>query len=412
VRILWLCHFVPYPATGHGALQRTHQLLIRSAESQTIGVIALAPRTDTDDAQLIEARQFLEPRLAFLDLIPPSRGVFNSRPWAFAAAAVGRRSYWEHSLWSGAMRQTMVRRITEFRPDLVHFDTIYLARYVEAAGGCRVVLTHHNIESKLLAERASVEKRGMRWFVRGQGRRVAELEKRLAPAVASNVVVSEADAATLQRIAPGAPVSVVPNGVDTDFFSATHTIAPTPKSLIFVGSMDWYPNRLAMDWLAAELWPALAHDDPERRMTVVGRNPPPSIVNASRADGRIAVTGFVDDVRPYMQRASIYICPIRVGGGTRLKILDALAMERPLVSTALGVSGLGLKDGCHYLQAETVSDFVAQVRRLEADPELAARLATAGRKFVVDHYAWPAVTDRLVGAFAAAANTRAIGTAE
>ena len=178
--------------------------------------------------------------------------------------------------------------------------------------------------------------------------------------VASNVMVSETDAATLQRIAPTARVTVVPNGVDTDFFCAEPSTATQPKSLIFVGSMDWYPNRLAMEWLAGELWPALAHDDPDRRMTVVGRSPPPAIVEASRRDARITVTGFVDDVRPYMLGASIYICPIRVGGGTRLKILDALAMERPLVSTALGVSGLGLKNGCHYLQAETAAEFVAR----------------------------------------------------
>ena len=152
MRILWVCHFVPYPATGHGALQRTHQLLIRSAERQTIGVVALTPSADNDDAQFLAAKQFLGPRLAFLDLIPTSHRVLRSRRlWALGAAVVGRRSFWEHSLWSGAMRNAVVQRIEAFRPDVVHFDTIYLARYMEAVGGCRVLLTHHNIESELLA---------------------------------------------------------------------------------------------------------------------------------------------------------------------------------------------------------------------------------------------------------------------
>ena len=114
------------------------------------------------------------------------------------------------------------------------------------------------------------------------------------------------------------------------------------------------------------------------------------------------VAGFVDDVRPYIEAASIYLCPIRVGGGTRLKILDALAMSRPLVSTDLGVEGLGLLEGTHYLRANTPAQFVAQVRRLEADIALRQKLGEAGRAFVVERYAWHLVAEPLERAYAEA----------
>jgi glycosyltransferase involved in cell wall biosynthesis len=136
-------------------------------------------------------------------------------------------------------------------------------------------------------------------------------------------------------------------------------------------------------------------------MTVVGRNPPSAVVAAAR-DPRFRVLGFVDDVRPHFEDASICVCPIRLGGGTRLKILDALAMSRPLVSTEFGVEGLELTDGEHYLTASTPSDFVRQVRRLEADPALRRRLGSAGREFVARHYAWPRVAESLEEAYAKA----------
>jgi glycosyltransferase involved in cell wall biosynthesis len=165
--------------------------------------------------------------------------------------------------------------------------------------------------------------------------------------------------------------------------------------------MDWFPNQDAMQFFVAEIWPALLRDNPHRRMTVVGRAAPAAVVAAAR-DPRLRVLGFVDDIRPHLEAASIYVCPIRLGGGTRLKILDALAMSRPLVSTEFGVEGLGLAEGEHYLSASTPADFVRQIRRLEADPALRRRLGDAGRDFVARRYSWPRVAESLEDAYARA----------
>jgi glycosyltransferase involved in cell wall biosynthesis len=119
----------------------------------------------------------------------------------------------------------------------------------------------------------------------------------------------------------------------------------------------------------------------------------------------VVATGFVADVRPYFRRASIFLCPIRVGGGTRLKVLDALAMAKPVISTAIGVEGLELTEGEHYLRAETAAEFVAQIERLEREPALAAALGTAGRARVVERYDWSVIGRRLDAAYARAAES-------
>jgi glycosyltransferase involved in cell wall biosynthesis len=168
-----------------------------------------------------------------------------------------------------------------------------------------------------------------------------------------------------------------------------------------------------VEFLLNEIWPALPTSI-ERRLSLVGRDPPASAHAAAARDSRIAVTGFVPDVRPYLHSASICVCPIRVGGGTRLKVLDGLAMARPLVATSVAVEGLEMVDGKHYLRAETPSEFVAQIRRLEADAELRQRIGTAGRCLVVDRYDWRVIGRKLDAllersAHRALTNRRAVG---
>jgi glycosyltransferase involved in cell wall biosynthesis len=185
------------------------------------------------------------------------------------------------------------------------------------------------------------------------------------------------------------------------------------NTLVFAGTLGWYPNRDAVEFLLGKIWPALSMNV-ERRLSLVGRDPPTSARAAAAKDSRIAVTGFVPDVRPYLHSASIYVCPIRVGGGTRLKVLDGLAMARPLVATAIAVEGLEMVDGKHYLRAETASEFIAQIHRLETDAELRQHIGAAGRRLVVDRYDWHAIGGKLDAALERSAhqaltNRRVVG---
>jgi glycosyltransferase involved in cell wall biosynthesis len=166
---------------------------------------------------------------------------------------------------------------------------------------------------------------------------------------------------------------------------------------VFVGGMDLYANRSAVQLLVGEIWPRLA-SDPSWRLIIVGRNPIPELLEAAR-DPRVSAPGFVNDVRPYVAAAGIYVCPIRDGGGTRLKVLDALAMGKALIATRLAVEGIEVEDGVHYLSAETVDDFVAQIRRVAAQSDLRKALGREGRAFVEARYGWESIGKRLLDAY-------------
>jgi glycosyltransferase involved in cell wall biosynthesis len=288
--------------------------------------------------------------------------------------------------------------------DLIHVDTVGLMPYAGLLPGVPVVLNHHNVESQMLRRRA--EREPVRWrriYFRREARKLELLEKAAAPEVAVNLTVSELDAARLREVVQEARIRAVDNGVDIHYFDpGPRGWAPAGEGLVFAGGMNWYPNREAVLYFVRDIWPELIADHPERKVTIIGQSPPDELIAAAR-DPRVSVTGFVPDVRPYIRAASIYICPIRDGGGTRLKILDALAMAKPLIATGLAVEGLGLEEEIHYLRAETPQDYLRQIRRLEADTTLQERLARAGRELVERRFAWDVIGEKLERAYQEAA---------
>jgi polysaccharide biosynthesis protein PslH len=396
MRILWLTHFVPYPATGHGALQRTHQLILQVAQHHEVSVVAIA-KNRPDWAQAPAAKAFFEANSVQYKALYPER--LGRRQRAAIKSSLGGDNYWEEVLYDERAAQEVAEQATSFRPDFLHLDTIFLAGYA-GCSSARLVVTHHNIESELLSRRASNSGYLTRLFLERQARKTRHAEARWCGPPTVNVMVSEDDARVLKSFVRGCNQVTVPNGVDTDFFQPDLEAQPKRKSFVFAGGMDWYPNRIAMEWFAKELWPALIADDPSRTATIIGKAPPPSLTQLAARDSRVIVTGVVPDVRPFVAAAATYICPIHVGGGTRLKVLDALAMKKPLISTALGVSGLDLVAEQHYLGAETATEFVAQARRLEADPDLGRRLSANGREFVERNYSWAKTSRPLIDSMA------------
>jgi glycosyltransferase involved in cell wall biosynthesis len=282
--------------------------------------------------------------------------------------------------------------------DLVHVDTLGLVPYVHALGNIPVVLNHHNVESQMMARRAERDRSWVRrQYFRREAGKLTRMERAVCPDVTLNLVVSALDADRLRGVSPGSRVRVVSNGVDTEYFRPRAGAQSRRFSLIFVGGMNWYPNRDAVLYFLKEVWPLLREEQPERTLTVVGQDPPPELTSAMR-DPRVHAPGFVDDVRPYLDSAETYVCPIRDGGGTRLKILDALSMGKPLVATGVAVEGLGLSEGIHFLRAESPEDYVRALRRLN-EPGLRQRLAAAGRAFVESRYRWEVIGKDLLEAY-------------
>jgi glycosyltransferase involved in cell wall biosynthesis len=206
--------------------------------------------------------------------------------------------------------------------------------------------------------------------------------------VSRTIAVSEVDREILQQLVPGADVRACPTGVDTDYF---HPGAPeTPGNVVFVGAMDWKPNEDGAVYFAETMWPKIRAAVPNATFTIVGRNPDPRVRALAGKDG-ITVTGTVDDVRPYLGAASVVVVPLRVGGGTRLKIYEALAAGKAVVSTTIGAEGLPLEEGVHVVRADDPADFARTVIALLGDPARRRALGEAGRNLVETRYGWARV---------------------
>lgn len=387
LRVLWLSHFIPYPPLS-GAVQRSYQLLKRIAEHHEVTVLALNRRAllGTPEAQT-RATQAVESLGIRIQVFRPAAESSRAR-WIgmVAASALGQRPFTVNWLASASFARAVLDHLESGGVDLVHVDTISLMDQVRSPG-IPLILNHHNIESQMLLRRAKrTPSRWRRFLLEREGRKLAALEGRVCPLVATNLVVSALDGERLNRVAPRAKWKVVENGVEV------HRFAPStggdPHELVFSGTMGWYPNEDAMRYFLEQIWPRLIHQDPLFRLTIVGRGPSKALKDLALKDSRIALTGEVPDVRPFLYRAGIYVCPIRDGGGTRLKVLEALASGLPLVATTLAMEGLATVPGRHYIPAETSDEFVEGILRLRDDGSSRRSLGEAGRKLVSDLYTW------------------------
>jgi polysaccharide biosynthesis protein PslH len=288
----------------------------------------------------------------------------------------------------------------------VQLEGVHLSGYLpviqKAVHRSAIVVDWHNIESELMWRYSENEPL---WPKRVVAKRTAALlektEAALLDECGAHTVASDRERDQLLARNPSANVHVVPNGIDTAYFSPEelagiqeNTPGPTMKRcILFVGSMDYHANADAAIWFAREMWPQIAQKHPELEFLIVGRNPPPAV--RELASGRVRVTGTVPDVRPFYARAAAAVVPLRVGSGTRLKILEAMAAGVPVVSTQLGAEGIDGKHGVHLLLAQGGADFVAAVDRVVASPEAAFSLIKAAREMVIRLYDWHRVGEEL-----------------
>src|SRR5206468_1255321 len=205
------------------------------------------------------------------------------------------------------------------------------------------------------------------------------------------IAASDADRELLAAAAPGASVRAVPTGVDIDYF-APDGVAEVPGRLVFTGSMDWYPNEDGIAHFIEAVLPRIRREVPAAALTVVGRNPSARLRGAAAAAG-VRVTGLVDDVRPQMAEAAVYVVPLRIGGGTRLKIFEALSMAKADVTTTVGAEGLRLAPGRHFLQADEPAGFAEAVTSLLRDAARRRAIGAAGRRLVEERYSWSRVVN-------------------
>ena len=326
-------------------------------------------------------------------LKPPPYGAWNL--W------MGLWGRWPLTVLNYASAEMMdaVERLTrDSGYDLIHVDSIHMIRYAETAArqlgqAARIVYNWHNIESEAMFRySATVSSPPKRWYAALTASKLAALESGILQSAFGHVVCSERERDELRKIAPAARIAVVDNGVDTGNLLSSHAAnqgASRASTIVFVGLMDYYPNIEAATSFAGRIWPRIRERLPGLSLWIVGANPAPAVLELGSLPG-VTVTGTVPDVRPYYRDALAAIVPLRTGGGTRLKILEAMAMTVPVISTSLGAEGLAVSAGEDILLADP-DDAEAWTRHLVSLTESEGereRLSLAALQLVRTRYDW------------------------
>jgi glycosyltransferase involved in cell wall biosynthesis len=316
--------------------------------------------------------------------------------WDHVRSTVSQRAYTWYSLESTAMLTRVRELVPVERFDLVQIDSLDLACYLPVLRDIPVACVHHNVESVLLRRRAGAEVNlYRRHYLTMQAGLLERLEREWCRKVALNVTVSDVDLAVLEGFAPTGQFVCVPNGVDIDAF---HPELGRDDGMVSVGGINWFPNQDALTWFAAEILPRIRADFPSAPVVWVGRSSREERAHYDATDG-VELTGYVTDVRPFVRNAACFIVPLRVGGGTRLKILDAWAMGKAIVSTSVGCEGLEAVDGVNILIRDTAESFADAVTRVLSDPGLRGRLGHAGRETAEQRYSWEVISVGLLGRY-------------
>jgi glycosyltransferase involved in cell wall biosynthesis len=286
------------------------------------------------------------------------------------------------------------------RPDVVLVDFPHAAVLLPDRLAVPSLVFTHNVEAEIFSRHAQVIGRPMRWIWRDQARKMRRFEGHTLRRFDTVITVSVRDADALRESYGLQHVEPVETGVDVDYY-AYHApddapaFGPAEGTVVFTGSMDSRSNIEGVTFLMREVWPLVLQTRPQARVIIVGRNPPDALVAEAAARGLAwEFSGFVGDVRPYVARAHVYVIPLRVGSGTRIKVFEAMAMGCPIVSTSLGVEGLAVKAGIDHLAADTAPEFSTAVLTLLDHASRREAIASAARALVVEYFDWNRVTQR------------------
>lgn len=386
MRILWVKMGGLWPATTGGRV-RSLQIISDLARRHQVTVLTTHGPGDDPDGL---ARQLSHcQRVVSIPFAVTKRGDLAFVP----AVARSWLSPYPVDLWKWrmpALRNEVCRAIDSGDVDLCVSDFLFAAINIPMQGAVPVVLFQHNVEHLIWQRLAAVESRlWRRALIEIEWRKLRAREADACLRSDLTIAVSEHDGQRLEELAPGIKAVAIPTGVDTTYFTAD-AHHEHPSRLVFSGSMDWHPNEDAVIHFADVLLPRIRAAIPDASFTIVGRNPSSRVRDLGTRPG-IVVTGTVDDVRPWIGEASVYVVPLRAGSGTRLKIFEALAMGKAVVSTTVGAEGLGLEPSRHFLAADDTATFADAVISVLRNAERRRALGQAGRQLVEANYSWPKI---------------------
>jgi glycosyltransferase involved in cell wall biosynthesis len=404
-QILFLCQTLPYPPDG-GVWIRTYHVLRLLARAFDVTALCFERAGASANGGAWDIATSCDALNRFVGVEVFALPQKHSRlryVWDHLRSTASGRVYTTYLYDSRAFHRRLTDLLASERFDLVHVDSLDLAQYMPACGGLPVICVHHDVESDHLRRRAAIERK--RWrsaYIGYQARLMEAVERDSCERITLNVVMSEPDRTLLQRVAPASRIAVVPNGVDVEEFQPD---GATGAGVAYVGGTTPAPNLDALGFFCERILPhvrAAAGHVPTRW---IGRA---SIDQQQRYRERYGVelTGYVEDVRPFMRDAACHIVPLRAGGGTRLKILNSWAMGKAVVSTSIGCEGLAAIEGDNILIRDDPAAFAEAILRVLADDALRRRLGEHGRATAERLYSWDVIGQKMIRTYLSLANVR------
>lgn len=410
MKILWLSHLVPYPPKG-GVLQRSYNMIKEMSKYHEITLVAFNQASSLKSSlpeevdPLQHSQKMLLNFVQSIDVLDiPEERVPKGRYLVALKALLKGNAYNMEWLRSLEAERIISKVLDENSFDAVHVDTISLAPYFELFSGLPIVLNHHNFESDMLKKRAETEPNLFKaLFYRYEASRLLKSEIEFCEKANLNLTCSDDDSEKMKYIIGKDNFFTVPNGVDISYFHPDKSKEIVKNSIVIVGGMSWYPNREAVEHFICDIWPAIKSEFPEMTVHIIGRHPTEKILSFGRSEPNVFVHGFVDDIRKYLWTAHFYFCPIKTGGGTKLKILDALATGCCIVADPFSCKGISVVDNKHVLYASYPEEYLAHIRKILEDPDSEKMLRSNGPELIRERYSYSSIgklySNKILGFF-------------
>jgi glycosyltransferase involved in cell wall biosynthesis len=389
MRILFLSPRQCWPPTSGAKLREYHLARFLGRHAEISSVFFSSPDLPPPTAEDLPFCR---------DIVPVPRPRAYS-PAKILRGLIGRWPLTVLNYTSSEMEAALLHLVQGRQFDLVQFENIQMAVYAPLLNRVmrapRIVYDWHNIESEVMRRyAAAVGSFPKAAYAQLTARRIASVEAWALRTSFGHLVCSERERRDLLAIVPDARITTIHNGVDAEFFRETAQAGTERERILFVGQMSYHANIEAAIWFTRRLWPSIRGRFPRWRFTIVGADPAPSVL-ALESEPAVEVTGTVADIRPYYREALAAVVPLRTGGGTRLKILEAMAAGVPVVSTSQGAEGMELRPGQHFLAVDRDEDWLPALEALASQDSTRARLVEAGLQLARTHYDWEVIGARL-----------------
>lgn len=380
MKVLYLIPYSPANPVFGGAL-RIYHLLRHLYKYHDVTVAGFS--TPKEEKKLIKQFPLLAGKTHLVDYPYSDKSV----RWSLVKSLFTTHSNWHQLTRSKLFQQKLDQLLAAESYDIIQSEFPVMAMFHYDNSAIKII-DSHNVEYDNFKRMAKVKNPFKKLFYHLESYKFYREETAVCSQQDALFVTSERDISIFDQTVPGVPKYLIPNGVDTNYFQPFKT-RPDPHSMVFVGMMKYVPNYDGITWFLDEIFPKILEKVPDATITIVGKNPPQSML--SRANKNIIVTGFVEDTRPYIEKSAVYVVPLRMGGGTRLKIMEALAVKKPIVSTSIGCEGIDVVNGESILITDKPDEFAARVIELFENPKRVTDLTDKGYELVKKLYRWESI---------------------